>query len=204
MNTVVRPAPPAPAHMLNSRYSVQRLADGWSQFDVVGATGPKAPWWLLVVGPLFGGSLGFQIGPSQAVGGVLAGFFLALCFAVGRASSIGTFGSRRAPAGSFLVGPDGVKLPNGRFLHRERIRRLLCRNVQDGMVHTSVGVGGGMVGGLTAMGAARHAADANLFLPISYQLDLEADGQSYPVVGSLTAATAHAVFEDVSRLLGLS
>lgn len=141
MNTVVRPAPPTPAHLLTSRYSVQRLADGWTQFDVVGATGPKAPWWLLAVGPVFGGSIGFQIGPSQAVGGVLAGFFLALCFAVGRASSIGTFGSRRAPAGSFLVGPDGVKLPNGRFLPRERIRRLVCRNVQDGHILTAVGGG---------------------------------------------------------------
>ena len=203
MNTVARPAPPAPAQMLNSRYSIQRLADGWTQFDVVGATGPKAPWWLLLVGPVLGGAIGFQIGISQAVGGVLAGFFLALCAAVGRASSIGMFQNRRAPAGSFLVGPGGVKLPSGRFLPRERIRRLVCRNVQNGQLLTAVGGGPGLVGNLAAVGAARHAADANVFMPISFQLDLEADGQSYPLVGSLTAATSHAVFEDVSRLLGL-
>ena len=204
MNTAARPAPPAPAHMLNSRYSAQRLADGWTQFDVVGATGPKAPWWLLLVGPVLGGSVGFQIGPSQAVGGVLAGFFLALCFVVGRASSIGTFQGRRAPAGSFLASAQGVKLPGGRFIPAERIRRLVCRNVQDGQILTVVGGGPGFVGNLAAVGAARHAADANAFMPISFQLDLEADGQSYPVVGSLTAATAHAVFEDLSRVLGLS
>lgn len=204
MNTAARSAPPAPAHMFNSRYSTQRLADGWTQFDVVGATGPKAPWWLLIVGPILGGSIGFQIGPSQAVGGVLAGLFLALCFAVGRASSIGTFQGRRSPAGSFLASAQGVKLPSGRFVPAERIRRLVCRNVQDGQILTAVGGGPGFVGNLASLGAARHAADANLFVPISFQLDVEADGQSYPVVGSLTAATAHAVFEDLARVLGLS
>lgn len=98
----------------------------------------------------------------------------------------------------------GIRLPNGRFIPADRLRRLVCRNVQDGVILTSVGVGGGMVGGMVAMGAARHAADANLFVPISYQIDAESDGQAYPVVGSLTAATARAVFDDLCRVLDLS
>lgn len=53
------------------------------------------------------------------------------------------------------------------------------------------------MGGLTAMGAARHVADANIFLPISFQIDAESDGQSRPVVVSLTAATARGVFDDL-------
>jgi hypothetical protein len=123
---------------------------------------------------------------------------------VGRAGSLSTFRSRRAPAGTVAANRSGIRLPNGRFLPSDRLRRLVCRNVQDGVIVTSVGVSGGMVGGVVAMGAARHAADANLFIPISFQIDAESDGQSYPVVGSLTSATARAVFDDLCRVLDLS
>ena len=189
---------------LNSSYATTQRPDGWVEFRVVGAAGPSAPWWLLAMGPILGGSIGFQIGLPQTVGGVLAGLFLAFCYTVGRAGSLGTFRSRRAPAGTVLANRTGIRLPNGRFIPSDRLRRLVCRNVQDGVILTSVGVGGGMVGGLTAMGAARHAADANIFLPISFQVDAESDGQSYPVVGSLTAATARALFDDLCRVLDLS
>lgn len=205
MTDTVLPSPAAhPAHPLNSSYTATQRPDGWAEFRVVGAPGPSAPWWLLVVGPLVGGSVGFQIGLPQAVGGVLAGLFLAFCYAIGRASSLGTFRSRRAPAGTVLANQSGIRLPNGRFIPSGRLCRLVCRNVLDGVILTSVGAGGGMVGGMVAMGAARHAADANIFLPISFQIDAESDGQSYPVVGGLTAATARAVFDDLCRVLDLS
>lgn len=205
MNDTALPAPaPRAPSPLNSSYTATQRPDGWMEFRVVGAAGPSAPWWLLAVGPLVGGSLGFQIGLPQTMGGVLAGFFLALCYAVGRAGSLGTFRSRRAPAGTVVANRSGIRLPNGRFIPADRLRRLVCRNVQDGVILTSVGVGGGMVGGMVAMGAARHAADANIFLPISFQIDAESDGQSYPVVGGLTAATARAVFDDLCRVLDLS
>lgn len=205
MTDTALPAPTAhPPSPLNSSYTATQRPDGWVEFRVVGAAGPSAPWWLLAVGPLVGGCLGFQIGLPQTVGGVLAGLFLAFCYAVGRAGSLGTFRSRRAPAGTVLAHRTGIRLPNGRFIPSDRLRRLVCRNVQDGVILTSVGVGGGMVGGLTAMGAARHAADANIFLPISFQVDAESEGQSYPVVGSLTAATARALFDDLCRVLDLS
>ena len=196
------PATRAPSP-LNSSYTAAQRPDGWTEFRVVGAAGPSAPWWLLAIGPILGGSIGFQIGLSQTVGGVLAGLFLAFCYAVGRAGSLGTFRSRRAPAGTVLANRTGIRLPNGRFIPSERLRRLVCRNVQDGVILTSVGAAGGMVGGVVAMGAARHAADANLFVPISYQVEAESEGQSYPVVGSLTAATARAVFDDLCRVLDL-
>ena len=200
MNDTALPAPTPPAPSpLNSSYTATQRPDGWTEFRVVGAAGPSAPWWLLAVGPLVGGSLGFQIGLPQTMGGVLAGFFLALCYAVGRAGSLGTFRSRRAPAGTVVANRSGIRLPNGRFIPSDRLRRLVCRNVQDGVILTSVGVGG-----MVAMGAARHAADANLFVPISDQIDAESDGQAYPVVGSLTAATARAVFDDLCRVLDLS
>lgn len=199
------PAPAArSAHPLNSSYTATQRPDGWTEFRVVGAPGPSAPWWVLVVGPLVGGSIGFQIGLPQTVGGVLAGIFLGFCYAVGRAGSLGTFRSRRAPAGTVLANQSGIRLPNGRFIPSDRLRRLVCRNALDGVIVTSVGAGGGMMGGMVAMGAARHAADANVFLPISFQIDAESDGQSYPVVGSLTAATARAVFDDLCRVLDLS
>ncbi len=205
MTDTALPAPaargPSP---LTSSYTVTQRPDGWTEFRVVGAAGPSAPWWLLIVGPVLGGSIGFQIGLPQTAGGVLAGLFLAFCYAVGRAGSLGTFRSRRAPAGTVLANRSGIRLPNGRFIPSDRLRRLVCRNVQDGVIVTSVGGGGGMVGGVVAMGAARHAADANLFVPISFQIDAESDGQSYPVVGGLTAATARAVFDDLCRVLDLS
>lgn len=205
MNDTALPAPaPRAPSPLNSSYTATQRPDGWTEFRVVGAAGPSAPWWLIIIGPLLGGSLGFQIGLPQTVGGVLAGFFLAFCYAAGRAGSLGTFRSRRAPAGTVVANRSGIRLPNGRFIPADRLRRLVCRNVQDGVILTSVGVGGGMVGGMIAMGAARHAADANIFLPISFQIDAESDGQSYPVVGGLTAATARAVFDDLCRVLDLS
>lgn len=195
---------PVVSHPHQSSYRTSDVGEGWTRFDVVGAIGPTVPAWLLAVGPLLGGSLGFQIGTAQAVGGVIAGFFLALCFVVGRAGSLSTFRRHRAPAGSFSVSPRAVKLTNGREIAADRIHRLVCRNALDGLIIITAGGGTGMAGGAAALGAARHTADANALLPLSYQVEVEAEGRSYPLAGSMTGATANAVFEDVRRILGLS
>lgn len=201
--TAVDPRPVAP-HPTQSSYRTSDVGDGWTRFDVVGAVGPTVPAWLLAVGPVVGGSLGFQIGTAQAVGGVIAGFFLALCFVVGRMGSLSTFRRHRAPAGTFTVSPRALRLPNGREIPAKAVHRLVCRNALDGLIITTAVGGSGMVGGVAALGAARHTADANALLPISYQVEVEAEGRSYPLVGCMTGATANAVFEDVRRILGLS
>lgn len=195
---------PVVPHPTQSSYRTSDAGEGWTRFDVAGATGPTVPVWLLAVGPVLGGSLGFQIGTAQAVGGAIAGFFLALCFVVGRLGSLSTFRRHRAPAGSFSVSPQAVRLPSGREIPAKAVYRLVCRNALDGLIITTAGGGSGVVGGVAALGAARHTADANALLPLSYQVEVEAEGRSYPLAGSMTGATANAVFDDVRRILGLS
>ncbi|MBL8297786.1 MAG: hypothetical protein JNN30_05490 [Rhodanobacteraceae bacterium] len=197
------PSPAAP-HPNQSSYRTSDAGGGWTRFQIAGATGPTVPVWLLAIGPAVGGSLGLQIGTAQAMGGVLAGFFLAACYVLGRAGSLSTFRRHRAPAGSFGVGPQAIRLPNGRQIAAKSIHRLVCRNALDGLIITTAGGGSGVVGGVAALGAARHTADANALLPLSYQIEVEAEGRSYPVVGCMTGATANAVFDEVRRLLDLS
>lgn len=204
MSAVRAEVRPTVSHPNQSSYRTSDAGEGWTRFDVVCAVGPTVPAWLLAVGPLLGGSLGFQIGTAQTVGGVLAGFFLAGCFVIGRALSLSTFRRHRAPAGTFAVSPRALRLPNGREIPAKAVHRLVCRNALDGLVITTAGGGGGMVGGIAALGAARHTADANALLPISYQVEVEAEGRSYPLVGCMTGATASAVFEETRRILGLS
>lgn len=194
----------AVSHPTQSSYRVSDAGGGWTRFDVAGATGPTVPAWLLAVGPLLGASLGFQVGTAQAVGSVIAGFFLALCFVVGRLGSLSTFRRHRAPAGSFSVSPQAIRLPSGREIPAKAVHRLVCRNALDGLIITTAGGGSGVVGGVAALGAARHTADANALLPIAYQVEVEAEGRSYPLAGCMTGATANAVFEDVRRILAMT
>ncbi|TDR45683.1 hypothetical protein DFR29_104111 [Tahibacter aquaticus] len=150
-----------------------------------------------------GGYIGMDMNHGSVphtVVGALLGLILLGSYVVGRAGSLAKFRSRRAPAGTFAAGLHGVRLRNGKVIAASRIRRLVYRNVQDSSVMLFA-AGTGMTGGLAAAGAARHVADANAYAPISYQLELEADGRTIPIVGSLTMATAQALFEDVSRAL---
>ena len=179
------------------------MADGWIQFEVVGAKGLTAPWPLLLIGTFMGGYIayGSYKGAIPAViVGTLMGFVLAASYVFSRAGSLGKFRRHRAPAGTFSAGLQGIRLRNGRLIEVRRIRRMVCRNVQSGRAGVLIG-GYGVVGGLAAAGAARHLADAEAYFPISYQLELEADGRTIPVAGCLTAATANALLEDVSQAL---
>ncbi|TDR39670.1 hypothetical protein DFR29_11558 [Tahibacter aquaticus] len=202
--TAAAGARPAVPHPSQSSYRATDAGGGWMRFDVVGAVGPTVPAWLLAVGPVVGGCLGFQIGTAQAVGGIIAGLFLAACYVIGRASSLSTFRRHRAPAGSFVVSPQAIRLPSGREIPAKSVHRLVCRNALDGVFILTTGGGSGMAGGAAALGAARHTADANALLPISYQVEVEAEGRSYPLAGCMTGATANAVFEETRRILGLS
>ena len=184
-----------------SRYATAALADGWMQFDVTGAKGPTAPTWLLLIGPLLGAGFGSNV--DQTGTGLAVGLFLSLCYWIGRTLSLGTFRRLRAPAGRFAASPRGLRLPNGAVYPAAAIRAIVVRNVMDGHVLTSIGGGPGYMGQVAAVGAAKHAADANAYLPIAYQLELEYQGRSVPIVGCLTAATANALFADVSRVLDL-
>lgn len=195
---------PAPRHLgiYESAYTASPAADGWTVFQVFGAEGETAPWYALMAGPVFGGGLGMQIAWPQALVGAGIGFFLALCIVIGRAGSLSTFRSRRAPAGTIAASHQGVRLRNGKVIARNRIRRLVCRNVQDSHVMVMTG-GSGMAGALATAGAARHLADGNNYVPISYQIDIEADGRRIPVVGCMTEATAYALFDDLSQILDI-
>ncbi|TDR45575.1 hypothetical protein DFR29_1043 [Tahibacter aquaticus] len=201
MNAAVASRPRASIH--ESSYVATPTADGWTQFNVVGAKGTTAPWLLLPIGTFMGGyaASGMYKGLLPAViVGIVMGFILAGSYVFSRAGSLSKFRSRRAPAGTFSVGLHGIRLRNGRLIEVRRIRRLICRNVQTAGTGIFVG-GNGVAGGLAAAGAARHLADAEAYVPISFQLELEADGRTVPVVGCLTVATANALIEDVSRAM---
>ena len=201
MSTAAAARPRARVH--ESSYTATPMADGWTQFDVIGAKGITAPWMLLPMGTFMGGYIawGMYNGliPTVIVG-VVMGFILAGSYVFSRAGSLSKFRSRRAPAETFAAGLQGIRLRNGRLIEVTRIRRLVCRNVQTGGTGVFIG-GAGAVGSLAAAGAARHLADAEAYFPISYQLELEADGRTIPVAGCLTAATANALLEDVSKAL---
>lgn len=191
------------ASIYESSYTATQMADGWTQFTVTGAKGITAPWPLLLIGTLMGGYIawGMYNGALPAViVGTFMGFILAASYVFSRAGSLSKFRSRRATAGTFSVCLQGVRLRNGRLIEVRRIRRVVCRNVQTGSTGIFVG-GSGVVGGLAAAGAARHLADADAYVPISYQLELEADGRTIAIVGCLTAATANALLEDVSQAM---
>lgn len=191
------------ASTYESSYSTESLGDGWTQFNVVGAKGITAPWMLLPIGTFMGGYVawGMYNGLLPAViVGVVMGFILAGSYVFSRAGSLSKFRSRRAPAGTFAVSLQGIRLRNGKVVPVRNIRRLVCRNVQTGSTGIFVG-GNGVVGGLAAAGAARHLADADAYVPISFQLELEANGRTIAVVGCLTVATANALLEDVSHAL---
>jgi hypothetical protein len=179
------------------------MADGWTQFAVTGAKGITAPWPLLLIGTFMGGYIawGMYKGMLPAViVGTFMGFILAASYVFSRAGSLSKFRSRRAPAGTFAVSLQGIRLRNGKVVPVRNIRRLVCRNVQTGTAGTFIG-GNGVIGGLAAAGAARHQADAEAYVPISYQLELEANGRTIAIVGCLTVATANALLEDVSQAM---
>ncbi|TDR35352.1 hypothetical protein DFR29_1363 [Tahibacter aquaticus] len=201
MSTVAATRPRASIH--ESSYTATPTADGWTHFDVTGAKGLTAPWPLLLIGTFMGGYVawGMYKGMLPAViVGTFMGFILAASYVFSRAGSLSKFRSRRAPAGTFAVSLQGIRLRNGKVVPVRNIRRLVCRNVQTGTNGIFIG-GNGVIGGLAAAGAARHHADAEAYVPISFQLELEADGRTIPIVGSLTIATANALLEDVSHAL---
>lgn len=203
MSTVVAARPRARVH--ESSYTATPTADGWTQFDVTGAKGITAPWVLLPIGTFMGGYVAWGMYKGllpTVIVGVVMGFILAGSYVFSRAGSLAKFRSRRAPAGTFAAGLEGVRLRNGKVIPTRNIRRLVCRNVQTGSVGIYVG-GNGMIGGLAAAGAARHVADAEAYASISFQLELEANGRTIPVVGCLTVATANALLEDVSQAMKL-
>lgn len=201
MSTAAVARPRASTH--ESSYSTESLGNGWTQFTVVGAEGITAPWLLLPIGTFMGGyvAYGMYNGLLPAViVGVIMGFILAASYVFSRAGSLAKFRRRRAPAGTFAVSLEGIRLRNGKVVPVRNIRRVLCRNVQTEGTGIFIGVNG-MAGGLAAAGAARHQADAEAYVPISYQLELETNGRTVPIVGCLTVATANALFEDVSRAM---
>lgn len=203
MSTAAATRPRTRIH--ESSYTATSMADGWTQFEVVGAKGLTAPWPLLLIGTFMGGYIayGSYNGAIPAViVGTFMGFVLAASYVFSRAGSLGKFRRRRAPAGTFSAGVQGIRLRNSRVIETRRIRRLVCRNVQAAGTGIYVG-GNGVAGGLAAAGAARHLADAEAYAPISYQIEIETDGRTVPLVGCLTVATANALLEDVSDALNI-
>lgn len=192
--------PARPLGPNESTYTREPQPDGSVRFTVVGAKGPQVFWPMLLIAPVVCAWFA-QVARAWPIG-LLFGLVFGLIYVIGRHSTLSGLRQRRAPAGAFSVSTEGMRLMNGAFVPRTSIRRVVVRNGMSGHITTWFG-GSGAMGAAAAIGAARQAREAAQFETIAYQLELEAEGRSVPVVGSMTAATAEAVFEDVSAILGL-
>lgn len=186
-----------------SAYTATPLPEGGARIEVRGAIGPKAPWGLVLAAPVGLGMMFLAVDTTLALQAAGIALFLSFLFVVARSTSINRFAGRRTRAGAFDVTPSGLFFPQGGFLPKEQVFRLVHRNAQDGVVLGGFVVSSGFAGAAAVAGAHRQAADHSAFQAISHQLEVESGGQVYPLVGSMTEATARAVLHDIGQILGL-
>ena len=192
-----------PLSPFNSSYSIDPLPQGGARIQVQPAVGPKAPVGLLWIPVVLAVMtyVGAGLEPAFIVGGVA--LFLAGMWVLGRSMAIDRFSSRRTRAGSFDVTPEGLSFPQGGFLPKDSIFRVVHRNAADGVVLSGFVVGNGFAGAAAVAGAHQQAKDFHAFEAISHQLEVESGGQAYPLVGCMTEATARAVMHDLAQILAL-
>lgn len=178
------PAPRIILGSLESAFTATGQSDGWMRFDVQGARGPSPPYWVFIVGPM----VGMMVAGTRAAAlqGCVFGFVMAFVAFVLRMVAIGRYANLRAPAGTVWAGPEGIKLRSDLLIRTADIDRLVRRNVQDGRVISG------------------RASDLNAFSEISYQIEVQTGGRTYPVVGSMTDATSSGVYTRMLVLLGFT
>lgn len=181
---LVRPSSLGP---LESDYVSHKDGNGWTTFDVRGATGLTAPSALMWFLPIVLGGIGLNFSPIGGLIGAVVGFILGFLHFSTQSSAINALQGPRAPAGSFAAGPEGVRLIDGTLISRAQIAHLGYRNVLDGVLHRT--------------GTPTLDRYSNTLFPIAFQVEIESDGRTIPVVGCLTEATARGVFVEVKRLL---
>lgn len=192
-----------PLSPYQSAYTATPLPEGGARIEVRGAVGPKAPWGLVLAAPVGVGLIFLPVDNGLALQAAGVALFLSFVFVLARNMSIDRFAGRRTRAGAFDVTPAGLFFPQGGFLPKEQIFRLVHRNAQDGVVLGGFIVGTGFAGAAAVAGAHRQAADHSLFQAISHQLEVESGGQAYPLVGCMTEPTARAVLYELGQILGL-
>ena len=176
-------APPSGANY--SSYTTTVLPDGWTRFHVVGARGKGVLWLLLPLGPLFGGMFGNAIGQTSS--GVWMGSIFVLLLVAAHRAGWSRFDQHRAPAGKFDASVHGLRFANGKGLPVADIQRVLFHNSTDGVVFSIDG--------------AVARSHFNAVVPIAFQVEVETGGRRIPLVGSMTEATARAVYNEVVQIL---
>jgi hypothetical protein len=172
---------------LESDYTSRPDGNGWTTFDVRGATGLTAPSALMWFLPLILGGIGMNASPVGGLIGAVVGFILGFIYFSAQSSAINALQGPRAPAGSFSAGPEGIRLIDGTLIPRAQVAHLGYRNVLDGVLHRT--------------GTPTLARYSNTLFPIAFQVELESGGRKIPIVGCLNEATARGIFVEVKRLL---
>lgn len=172
---------------LESDYTTTLDGNGWTTFDVRGATGLTAPSALMWFLPLIVGGIGMNASPVGGLIGAVVGFILGFIYFSAQSSAIGALQGPRAPAGSFSAGPEGIRLIDGTLVPRSQVAHLGYRNVLDGVLHRT--------------GTPTLERYSNTLFPIAFQVELESGGRKIPIVGCLNEATARGIFVEVKRLL---
>jgi hypothetical protein len=178
---------PAVLSPLESDYTSRADENGWTTFDVRGAAGLSSPSALVWFLPLIFGGIGMNASLVGGLIGAVVGFILGFVYVSAQSSAIGALQGPRAPAGSFSVGPDGIKLVNGTLIPRQQVVHMGYRNIHDGKLLRS--------------GTATLDRYSNTIFPISFQVEIESGGRAIPLVGCLNEATARGIFIEVKRLL---
>lgn len=178
---------PAVLGPLESDYTSHNNGNGWTTFDVRGATGLTAPSALMWFLPLLLGGIGMNASLVGGVIGAVVGFILGFIYFSAQSSAIGALQGPRAPAGSFSAGPEGIRLIDGTLVPRSQVAHLGYRNVLDGVLHRT--------------GTPTLERYSNTLFPIAFQVELESGGRKIPIVGCLNEATARGIFVEVKRLL---
>lgn len=187
---------------MESGYEQEPVGGGRVRFTVTPASAPRANGPAMLVAVLFGLiAFGLPIGPTGAVPMGLRLVIAALgSWWIHRRVerwSVGRVERSRAPGGTFVVSPSGIEA-KGSIIPGERLR-LIVANAVRGAVEPTV-VDAGSVRRI----AAPSKRPASRAAAVSYVLCAEEAGRLTTLAGGMTAATAHGLLADVSRILRLT
>jgi hypothetical protein len=193
---------------MDSSYRQEPLDGGRVRFTVTPAPVPRASGGPVIVAVIFGL---FVLGTmSRTEGGF--GLLLRLVVAIGGGIFIHRWlnrwfasgvDKRRSPGGTFIASPAGVEA-GGVVIPRDQLHRLIIRNGVPDVGEVAVVNDGTVLGGMQAGAANDRARNQAKAARISYMLCAEHGGRSTTLGGGMTEVTAHGLFMDVSRLLGMS
>jgi hypothetical protein len=178
---------------VESEYRQERVTGGRMRFVVTPATVARestAPVVLAGVAAIVVLAAVLRAeGVGRAVPAVVGASIAAgLVYGLARRYLTSVLDRLRYPGGTFIVSPNGIELPTGTTIPRDRLERLTVRN--------GVPAPGG-----SGLAIPRNPVQRATAERVSHMLCAEHGGRSTTLAGGMTATTASALLQDAGRVL---